>query len=803
MGIKHTNFAVAKLASSVTAGQATPFTFTVQTGKGSLFDPLSTPGDYLYAVFRKATGEREIMKVTARSGDVMTVTERAVDGTTAQNWSTNDIVANDFTKSGLAILFSAREDLDAHLVDATDAHDASAISVTPIAGVDGDDVQEALSGLKAYSDAGDAARLSRTGGEMTGMLSLAPGLPSDPNAAVPLSVVQALIRDAQAKPFLGKPELVTANRRITNADKGKVLECALTADITLTFDLPGAFDTDWFCWINNTSDTYTANLVLTGGAGMIGPQAASPPMDALPWPNPPGSDGNATSILLAAKQSVLGNNSGFRVLATATNVDPYVTSNFRFPTLCGAFPYRFGAVIGKDGWPRLWGANANGQLGQNHTTSPVHTPVPISLNVPVPSDTTLVDLVVCGMSCYAVFSNGWVYSWGANAAGQLGHGDTTQRNVATRIEYFVTNAIPVVKVSGWGFIRSSSGLAFFLGSNGNLYACGANTSGQLGVGNTTQQNTPTLVAGITGGTAQDVFPGGLSTFCKAGGNLYGTGLGSYVGAGDAAQKTSFTATSGLPTIVPGSVEIAKVRNTCDRVSGVCAVLMTTGELYVTGYNGVGNLGLGDTTTPRTAFVKVANMDSGAGSVAIGTVTDFEIAEGNSGFGHMMAVIGGDLYTCGSNVNGNTGQGTTSGNQTLLKRVSAAFNGNIAKIHMTQGVNYMPSPFVLDNSGDLWNCGQNVAGSLHLCRQNDLASGIKSTWAKVMLPRFFSGERITDIQAAGDTNASTFSVAWVFILTSRGRIFGIGYNGDGQVGAYAYGSPPSTVATYNPIDINYQ
>lgn len=89
MGIKFSNFGKALVASAPSG--TTGLSFTVEAGKGLLFPALAA-GDYFYGVFKDASGNREIVKVAARSTDSMTIAVggRGLDGTTARTWAAGD-----------------------------------------------------------------------------------------------------------------------------------------------------------------------------------------------------------------------------------------------------------------------------------------------------------------------------------------------------------------------------------------------------------------------------------------------------------------------------------------------------------------------------------------------------------------------------------------------------------------------------------------------------------------------------------------------------------------------------------------
>jgi hypothetical protein len=86
MSVLFTNNATTTLASSISSSATS---LTVASGKGALF-PTITGSDYTMCTLQNTAGTTtEIVKVTARSGDVFTVV-RAQEGTTASAFASGD-----------------------------------------------------------------------------------------------------------------------------------------------------------------------------------------------------------------------------------------------------------------------------------------------------------------------------------------------------------------------------------------------------------------------------------------------------------------------------------------------------------------------------------------------------------------------------------------------------------------------------------------------------------------------------------------------------------------------------------------
>lgn len=100
MSLKFSNFGKAQIASAPSG--TTGLAFTVEAGKGLLFPSLGA-GDYFYGIFKDASGNREIVKISARSTDSMTIATggRGLDGTTARTWAAGDYFVAGMTNVAL------------------------------------------------------------------------------------------------------------------------------------------------------------------------------------------------------------------------------------------------------------------------------------------------------------------------------------------------------------------------------------------------------------------------------------------------------------------------------------------------------------------------------------------------------------------------------------------------------------------------------------------------------------------------------------------------------------------------------
>lgn len=351
-----------------------------------------------------------------------------------------------------------------------------------------------------------------------------------------------------------------------------------------------------------------------------------------------------------------------------------------------------------------WGRTYSLQLGINETADTTAVARKPIFNVAIPAGVTVKDFVIAHASSWVLLSNGWVYSAGQNQSGQLGHGDTTARSIFTRIEYFVTNSITVDKIFCAGSRNAVNyACAFFVNAAGNVWSCGYNAAGQLGVGDTTNRTTPTAISGAISGVV-DITIGAsnqASVFLRtADGSLYSCGVNTYgcLGLGDTTNRSAFTLVTGITNVA----EVACTSGDYPSIVTHTVARLTNGNVYACGYNGYGALGVGDTTN-RTGFTKI---DSLANIVSIGCSGGY--------YGYSWAVSNtGRLYTWGYNAQGVIGDGSTVNRTSPFNVVGWSGNtvqdppfvGKISKVVAHYAALTHQHLVVLDTDGKLWFSGQ--------------------------------------------------------------------------------------------------
>ncbi len=148
-----------------------------------------------------------------------------------------------------------------------------------------------------------------------------------------------------------------------------------------------------------------------------------------------------------------------------------------------------------------WGANGSGELGNGTTTS---SPLPEAVRG-LPSDLTAI--AAGGAHTCALTSGGAMWCWGGNRAGQLGDGTTTPSALRVAV-----GGLP----SGVTAIAAGVEHTCALTTAGAVWCWGANGSGQLGNGTTTNSSVPVAVSGLPPLGVTAIAAGGAHTCALTG-----------------------------------------------------------------------------------------------------------------------------------------------------------------------------------------------------------------------------------------------------------------------------------------------
>ena len=310
--------------------------------------------------------------------------------------------------------------------------------------------------------------------------------------------------------------------------------------------------------------------------------------------------------------------------------------------------------------------------------------------------------------------DGFVWATGANNKSQLGLGDTNNRNV------FVNTGIKAVAVAcGYEF-------SAVIKSDGTVWTVGDNTYGQLGLGDTNQRNSFTNT-----GIKASKITSGTTHLCiqKEDGTVWGTGYNAYgqLGLGDTNNRTSFEQ---LFTDVSESGIVKSI----SAGANATFIVDLNDELYVTGLNGNGQLGLGD-TTDRHSF----------------TDTGLTVKKAYCGY-YASAIITNDnsLFVTGYNGNGQLGLGDTNDRHSFTDTGLEALTWSCGGYHS----------LIVKPDYTVWGTGDNDQGELGVGDNTDKSSFTASnTTAK-------------DVKSGGNHT---------MIIKNDGTIWGAGYNAYGQLG----------------------
>ena len=401
-------------------------------------------------------------------------------------------------------------------------------------------------------------------------------------------------------------------------------------------------------------------------------------------------------------------------------------------------------VLMTDGSLYGCGSNSNGQLGNNSTIQS-NSLTPMTMPVLPPNVKSLA--ISCGASYTMVLmTNGYVYGCGLNNNGQLGDNSIIQRNSLTQMSNTTSKTM--------AYVYCGVDYTMVLMTDKTVYGCGANRSGQLGIG----INESGVVLTPMSSTPADKTPllgsyGSMHTIVlMTDKTVYGCGYNYYGQLGDGTQASS---TSLIPMPIPPGKTPLSV--SCGLHT---MVLMTDKTIYGCGYNQQGQLGnnIDDQVPTNVSLVPMINT---TGKIPLAVYC----AEAST----IVLMTDKTIYGCGYNGYGQLGAGPD-------KKVLTLIPNTTGKIPVYVSCGYYHT-MVLMTDGTVYGCGANWYGQLG-----------------VGLPDYNAHPSLTLM--TNTTGKTVISVSCgnshTMVVMADGSVFGCGLNAIGQLGNGT--TTPSTTLT---------
>ncbi|MDR2152003.1 MAG: hypothetical protein LBO72_04195 [Helicobacteraceae bacterium] len=331
----------------------------------------------------------------------------------------------------------------------------------------------------------------------------------------------------------------------------------------------------------------------------------------------------------------------------------------------------------------------------------------------------------------ALDTEGKVYATGANSKGQLGLGDKDNRDGFTPISSLESKKIVAIAAGRF--------YSLALDADGKVYGTGENDVGQLGLGDKDNRDSFTLVSSLEGQKIVAIAAGRFySLALDADGKVYGTGENDVgqLGLGDKDNRDGFTLVSSLE----GKKIVAIAAGESHSL-----VLSKEGKVYAAGYNYFGQLGFRNNANRKTWTL-------------VSSLSDKNITAIEAQFWYSLALdTDGKVYAAGANYRGQLGLGDKTDRDRFAlvktlegKKIVAIAAGDFHSL-------------ALNENGKLYATGWNREGQLGLVGDNRNAFELVSSQ---------KNKKIVAI-AAGEYHS--------FAIDENGKLYAAGSNFSGQLG----------------------
>jgi alpha-tubulin suppressor-like RCC1 family protein len=381
----------------------------------------------------------------------------------------------------------------------------------------------------------------------------------------------------------------------------------------------------------------------------------------------------------------------FTAPSGVTRVNVQVEYPNQYSDYQGMFPStQTGSQMGyvdANGMIWVWGQNGSGQLGNGNQTNQ-STPIAIA-----PAGLTSLkfrQVFLTGQGAGAVDEFGGLWTWGLNANGQLGVGNTT--NTSTPLA--ILGAVRFQKLVQGSF-DSGGGPSFAIDYAGNMWSWGANLGCLLGTGDATTTDAVSSPALVIGGhhfiNADGANTTQMLAVDSAGGG-WAWGFGTVGTSGTGANSGNISS----PTAILGGIVwqriIAMVRNGMG--------LDANGGIWMWGGNNNGIIGNNVSPAVTAAYSSPIAV---VGGIVFKSLP-YGSWRGSQAFTAAVDV-NGNIWSWGLNTGGVLGDNTIVAKSSPVMVVGGIVFTNVF-ISTQQNTAYG-----LDVNGNLWGWGSNSFGQL--------------------------------------------------------------------------------------------
>ena len=327
-------------------------------------------------------------------------------------------------------------------------------------------------------------------------------------------------------------------------------------------------------------------------------------------------------------------------------------------------------AVGSDGLVYCWGRNGNGQIGNGQTSTNTcgnsgHKckDVPTATSLIGNSGDDILSIAFGHQHACALLDTGDVECWGRNNAGQIGQGGGDQ-----------STPLPVNLGAG----RTATSIYA-----GGHYTCailddesvkcwGQNTDGQLGIGSTTNTNTPTTINSLGSGRKAITLATAFNSICA----LLDDGSVKCWGDDSQGQLGNGGSNSDLNSPPASAINLGAGRTAKAITAGefhFCAIL-DDDSIKCWGDGANGKLGTGSTGDQNTPTSTSGSFASGRYAVVI-----------DAGYEHTCVILdNGDLTCWGGDAKGQLGNGATTGTKSSLQSTAVNLGTGRTAISLSAG-----------------------------------------------------------------------------------------------------------------------